>query len=112
MSSIISPSIASHRWQMQPGLSMQAPDGAWSASNWQRRATGLASYPEWTKQLQGQEPYGTTFLHGKSGASHRKQNRGPCFSRSVSANLIMLTSYGVVGSTAVYDFTYGTGINL
>jgi predicted NodU family carbamoyl transferase len=35
-----------------------------------------------------------------------------CFSRSVSANLIMLTSYGVVGSTAVYDFTYGTGINL
>src|SRR5207248_9188580 len=51
--------------------------------DWQRRATGLASYPEWTKQLQGQEPYGTTFLHGKSGASHRKQNRGPCFSRSV-----------------------------
>lgn len=35
-----------------------------------------------------------------------------CFSRSVSANLIILTSYGVVGSTAVYDFTYGTGINL
>jgi hypothetical protein len=35
-----------------------------------------------------------------------------CFSRSVSPNLIMLTSYGVVGSTAVYDFTYGTGINL
>ena len=35
-----------------------------------------------------------------------------CFARSVSANLIMLISYGVVGSTAVYDFTYGTGINL
>src|SRR5207237_514052 len=85
MSSIISPSIASHRWQMQPGLSMQAPDGAWSASNWQRRATGLASYPEWTKQLQGQEPYGTTFLHGKSwGIAPETKSRPMFFSICVS----------------------------
>jgi predicted NodU family carbamoyl transferase len=35
-----------------------------------------------------------------------------CFSRSVSSNLIMLKSCGVVGSTAAYDFNYGTGINL
>jgi hypothetical protein len=34
------------------------------------------------------------------------------FARSASTNLIMLTSCGVTGSTAVYDFTYGTGINL
>ena len=31
-----------------------------------------------------------------------------CFARSVSAYLIMLTSCGVAGSTAVYDFAYRT----
>jgi len=92
---------------------MQAPDGAWSASNWQRRATGLASYPEWTKQLQGQEPYWLDdILTWREWGVDTRQNRDAMFSRSVSANLIMLTSCGVVGSTAIYDFTYGTGINL
>ncbi len=92
---------------------MQAPDGAWSASNWQRRATGLASYPEWTKQLQRREPYGDDILIWQE-MGHRTGDKiaARCFARSASANLIMLTSCGVAGSTAVYDFTYGTGINL
>jgi hypothetical protein len=54
-------------------------------------------------------PSGTTFLHGESGGRRTGDKiDARCFSRSVPANLIMLTSCGVVGSTAVYDFAYRT----
>ena len=64
----------------------------------------------------GQFNISTTGNHGALGLSSAvlcpsflsRAAAARCFSRSVSANLIMLTSCAVVGTTAVYDFAYRT----
>jgi hypothetical protein len=55
---------------------------------------------------------GTTFLHGQSGASHPRQNRGAMFFSICVSEPDYAYILRRCCSTAVYDFTYGTGINL